>query len=413
MAGDRFTGAIVNAGVANQIPILPSQIIPPSNQDVKFTVYPIAANPAILEGAKWDVSLALSAPDVPSFAPTTRDFGGKGVSESYTYTGKNWVASAGATATVRVSFINPIPATGRYLFEVDSEVPNNSTATADAKGSTGFTQTGFVGRSDPKDYYQFVIPSDQKLKEIKLSGLKDTANLELYKQSAEGGSIVTLKTVTDPSTNDKVITDSLTGGTYYIGVSTSGVNTIDGNNITDGGQASTPYSLSVALQSASASTTPVVVDPPKNPVDPLTGVPVKRFLNTAVSGHFYTVDAVEANTARSNPKFREEAAPFKSDGTFTVQRYKNINNGAYFYAANPTDVAGVSVLGVWKLDSPSAFKVYPVGDPTIPANAIPVQRFYNTILDGHFYSTNATDTANASAIGFRSEGIGFYALPTV
>ena len=163
--------------------------------------------------------------------------------------------------------------------------------------------------------------------------------------------------------------------------------------------------MSVALQSPSAITPPVV--------DPLTGVPVKRFLNTAVSGHFYTLDAVEANTARSNPQFREEAPPFKSGGTFTVQRYKNINNGAYFYAANPKDITAVSVLGVWKLDSPSAFKVYPVGDPTIPANAIPVQRFYNTMLDGHFYSTNATDTANASAIGFRSEGIGFYALPTV
>jgi Bacterial pre-peptidase C-terminal domain/Repeat of unknown function (DUF5648) len=406
MAGDRFTGEIVNVGVTDTINILPSQIIPPSNQDVKFTVYPIAAG-NLLATAKWDVSLALSAPDVPGFAPPTQDFGGLGVSESYTYTGKNWVASASATAKVSVSVNDPIPATGNYLFEVDSEVPNNSTAIPDAKGTTGFTQTGFVGRSDPKDYYQFVIPDGQKLKEIKLSGLEDTANLELYKQSAEGGSIVTLKTVTDPSKNDKVITDALTGGTYYVGVSTDGVNTI---NLSDGGQASTPYSLSVALEAtAIIPDNPIV---PPRPDDILTG-PVKRFLNTAVSGHFYTLDAVEANTARSNPKFREEAPPFKADGTFTVQRYKNINNGAYFYAANPSDVTAVSVLGVWKLDSPSAFKVYPVGDPTIPANAIPVQRFYNTILDGHFYSTNATDTANASAIGFRSEGIGFYALPVV
>ncbi|CAD5948654.1 hypothetical protein NO108_02777 [Planktothrix rubescens] len=403
MAGDRFPGAIVNAGVTDKIDILPSQIIPPSNQDVKFTVYPIALTPLSPATKDWDVSLELSAPNVPGFAPfpNPRDPNGFGVSESYTYTGKNWVASASATAKVSVSVTDPIPATGNYLFEVDSEVPNNSTAIPDAKGSTGFTQTGFVGRSDPKDYYQFVIPSDQKLKEIKLSGLKDTANLELYRQSAEGGSTVSLKTVTDPSTNDKVITDSLTGGTYYVGVITDGVNSI---NLSDRGQASTPYSLSVALESATTPVVPGGTD--------ITG-PVKRFLNTAVSGHFYTVDAVEANTTRSDPKFREEAAPFKSDGTFTVQRYKNINNGAYFYAANPTDVAGVSKLQVWKLDDIDAFKVYPVGDPTIPANAIPVQRFYNTILDGHFYSTNATDTANASAIGFRSEGIGFYALPTV
>ena len=402
MAGDRFPGAIVNAGVTDKIDILPSQIIPPSNQDVKFTVYPIALTPLSPATKDWDVSLELSAPNVPGFAPTPPpiDSGWFGDSEEYIYPGKNWVASASATAKVSVSVTDPIPATGNYLFEVDSEVPNNSTAIPDAKGSTGFTQTGFVGRSDPKDYYQFVIPNDQKLKEIKLSGLKDTANLELYRQSAEGGSTVSLKTVTDPSTNDKVITDALTGGTYYVGVSTDGVNTI---NLSDGGQASTPYSLSVALQSPSAITPPVV--------DPLTGVPVKRFLNTAVSGHFYTLDAVEANTARSNPQFREEAPPFKSGGTFTVQRYKNINNGAYFYAANPTDVAGVSKLQVWKLDDIDAFKVYPVGDPTIPANAIPVQRFFNTKLDGHFYSTNATDTFNASAIGFTSEGIGFYALP--
>jgi hypothetical protein len=410
MAGARFTGEIVNVGIPKTFPILSTQIIPPNNQDVTFTVYPIALTRGNQNSKNWNVSLNIDAPDVPGFGTSGLiDNFFEGFSESYTYTGKNWVANANATATVNVVAGSPLT-TGNYLFEVDSEVPNNSTATADAKGTTGFTQTGFVGRSDPKDYYQFVIPDGQKLKEIKLSGLEDTANLELYKQSAEGGSIVTLKTVTDPSKNDKVITDALTGGTYYVGVSTSGVNTIDGTNITDGGQASTPYSLSVALEAtAIIPDNPIV---PPRPDDILTG-PVKRFLNTAVSGHFYTLDAVEANTARSNPKFREEAPPFKADGTFTVQRYKNINNGAYFYAANPSDVTAVSVLGVWKLDSPSAFKVYPVGDPTIPANAIPVQRFYNTILDGHFYSTNATDTANASAIGFRSEGIGFYALPVV
>ncbi len=399
MAGDRFTGEIVNVGIPKTIPILSTQIIPPNNQDVKFTVYPIALTPGNQNSKNWDVSLNIDAPDVPGFGTSGLiDSLFDGFSESYTYTGKNWVANANATATVNVVAGSTLT-TGNYLLEVDSEVPNNSTATADAKGTTGFTQTGFVGRSDPKDYYQFVIPSDQKLKEIKLSGLKDTANLELYRQSAEGGSTVSLKTVTDPSTNDKVITDSLTGGTYYVGVITDGVNSI---NLSDRGQASTPYSLSVALESATTPVVPGGTD--------ITG-PVKRFLNTAVSGHFYTVDAVEANTTRSDPKFREEAAPFKSDGTFTVQRYKNINNGAYFYAANPTDVAGVSKLQVWKLDDIDAFKVYPVGDPTIPANAIPVQRFYNTLLDGHFYSTNATDTANASNIGFRSEGIGFYALP--
>jgi hypothetical protein len=404
MAGDRFTGAIVNAGVTDTINILPSQIIPPSNQDVKFTVYPIALTPLSPATKDWDVSLELSAPNVPGFAPTppTIDSGWFGDSEEYIYPGKNWVASASATAKVSVSVTDPIPATGNYLFEVDSEVPNNSTAIPDAKGSTGFTQTGFVGRSDPKDYYQFVIPSDQKLKEIKISGLKDTANLELYRQSAEGGSTVSLKTVTDPSTNDKVITDALTGGTYYVGVSTDGVNTI---NLSDGGQASTPYSLSVALESA------IIPVPPKPPNDPLTAV--RRFLNTTISGHFYTKDPVEVSKARIDPKFREEVSPFLSKGTFTAQRYKNINNGAYFYAASPADVAGIPQYKVWELDNPSAFDIYPVGDLAKPANAIPVQRFYNTILDGHFYTTNAADAAAASAIGFLSEGIGFYALPTV
>ncbi|CAH2571026.1 hypothetical protein PRNO82_00417 [Planktothrix rubescens] len=400
MAGNRFTGEIVNVGIPKTIPILSTQIIPPNNQDVKFTVYPIALTRGNQNSKNWDVSLNIDAPDVPGFGTSSLiDSFFEGVSEFYTYTGKNWVANANATATVNVVAGSTLT-TGNYLFEVDSEVPNNSTAIPDAKGSTGFTQTGFVGRSDPKDYYQFVIPSDQKLKEIKISGLEDTANLELYKQSAEGGSIVTFKTVTDPSTNDKVITDALTGGTYYVGVSTDGVNTI---NLSDGGQASTPYSLSVALQSAST--------PPEGPVEPPTGVPVRRFLNTAISGHFYTKDPVEVSKARIDPKFREEVSPFVSKGTFTAQRYKNINNGAYFYAASPSDVAGISQFKIWALDNPSAFDIYPVGDLAKSANAIPVQRFYNTILDGHFYTTNAADAAAASAIGFRSEGIGFYALP--
>ena len=43
MAGNRYTGRILNPGVTQTINVPPSDITPPINQPLKITAYPLAA----------------------------------------------------------------------------------------------------------------------------------------------------------------------------------------------------------------------------------------------------------------------------------------------------------------------------------------------------------------------------------
>lgn len=393
MAGNRYTGRILNPGVTQTINIPPSDITPPINQPLKITAYPIAAGIGAPQTLDIQFTPIANVPAFPSGVQVDSNFTA-GVAETLTF---NPGFPANTPLTVNVSGFGTT--TGNFLLEVDSEIPNNFPFQAEPKGITDFTQPGFVGRSDPNDYYQIVV--DNRSPQIRVSGLRDDAKLELYQQQPNTGNYVFLRSVDNPGLADEVITDPLTGGTYLIRVTTEGKVTTDITNITDGGQASTPYNLSVTRTGGGGGG------------GGGTRTNVERFLNTQISGHFYTTDPTEVQLATTNPAFRKESPPFSSTGTFNVQRYRNINNGAYFYAANPGDVAAVQTLQVWQLERPNAFQVYPVNDLTRPANTIPVERFYNTILDGHFYSTNPTDSAIARSIGFIPEGIAFYALPPI
>ncbi|VXD16231.1 hypothetical protein PL8927_540012 [Planktothrix serta PCC 8927] len=388
MAGNRYTGRLLTAGVTETINVPASDITPPVNQPLRVTAYPIVAGPGAPQTLDIQFTPSANVAGFPSGVKVDDSFQVGGAESLNFNTG--FPLNTGLTLNV-TGFP---PTTGNYLIEVDSEVPNNFSFQSDARGVTDFTQAGFVGRSDLDDYYQIVV--DQRPVEITLSGLKDDAKMELYQ--LQNGNPIFITSSDNTGNINEVIRDSLTGGTYLIRVTTEGKVTTDITNITDGGGASTPYNLSVTRNSGG---------------DLGTQTNVERFLNTQISGHFYTIDPLEIQQATTNPILRKEFPPFSSSGTFTAQRYKNINNGAYFYATNAGDVASVQALQAWQLDDATAFQVYPINDLTRPANAIPVERFYNTILDGHFYSTNSADSAIARSIGFISEGTGFYALPAI
>ncbi|MGC9525048.1 MAG: nuclease [Limnospira sp.] len=142
-------------------------------------------------------------------------------------------------------------------------------------------------------------------------------------------------------------------------------------------------------------------------VDPLTGV--ARFWDSQAGGHIFTADDFEKNQFASNPqRYTNEGFEFLSGGDTTLQRYQN-QQGGFFYASNPGEIAFVETLQEWTLDNPATpIQVYATQVP----GTLPVYRAFNLGTNGHFYTIDPVQASFADSLpNFIGQGISFYAQP--
>lgn len=224
MSGKRFTGTIFTWDVPVPTQIQPSEI--DSTQTLLVTAYPL--NPTL--------DLRLHLEGISPGLPIVQDTGWGGTFEQITYT----QVQPGTTYTAKIDGFMASD-TGPFLLEVSSERPNDFSFAPETRGIlTGHQDiTGFVGRSDPNDWYQFVLGSNSEV-HLTLSGLQDNAEIELYQQNTMGVPTL-LRSGTTAGTANESIVQPLAAGTYLAHVFPNATSA----NLVDSGQASTPYTLAI------------------------------------------------------------------------------------------------------------------------------------------------------------------------
>ncbi len=156
-------------------------------------------------------------------------------------------------------------------------------------------------------------------------------------------------------------------------------------------------------------------------IDPLTGEEVYRFWDEQTQSHFFTASQSEFSDRQSNPaRYRYEgvefdALPPSTSGAMPVYRFENEQTGTYFYTLQTPDEI-TRQFPVFESDG-VAFYAYSPND-SIPADAVPIHRFYNEAASAasgtpvHFFTGNEENKNNVidNFPDFTYEGSGWYAL---
>lgn len=354
------------------------------NQPLVLSAFPITSS--------LDVALQLTGNAVglplPNPADPTELKNDVGAGESETLTFAN---PQTGTAPYVAKVSNVSGTTGSLLIEVSSEDANNNDPTTapqigNLTGSQSFS--GFVGRSDTTDWYNFRLATADKVN-LELSDLEDNADLELYESN---GTTLILRSENSGTSNESLTNVDLEAGNYLVKVSSNAISA----NLADGEGASTNYTLNLAEQT-----------------DSLTGeIPIYRFYNTNTGTHFYTASEIEKNYVRDNlTGFNYEGPSFAAnDGSDSdadpVYRFYNTVTGTHFYTISDFEADFVRNNLTGFRDEGVAYYAYE--EPQ--ADTIDLYRFYNTGTGTHFYTPSAQerDVVDQLLPTYNYEGIGYY-----
>jgi serine protease len=144
---------------------------------------------------------------------------------------------------------------------------------------------------------------------------------------------------------------------------------------------------------------------------------VFRFYNLVTGIHLFTRDPSERdNILGALPSYQYERSVFKvksapEPGLLPVYRFRNRNNGAYFYSLDPGEVSTVNTIPYFTLEGVAWY----ARSPSAPGvGTIPLHRFMYKPTGSHFYSYSAEEVANIQSTLshlYQYEGIGFYVWP--
>ena len=145
------------------------------------------------------------------------------------------------------------------------------------------------------------------------------------------------------------------------------------------------------------------------------GAIVYRFFNTNLGVHFYTASETERDFVLNNlPQYRFEDASYISALQDTdpltgdekpVYRFFNINTGVHLYSASEVEKQFIldNLSAIYRFEDVAYYAFDSATEHTAP-----VYRFYNTLLDTHFYTPSAAerDFVIENLPQYRQEGIG-------
>ncbi|NES02575.1 MAG: hypothetical protein F6K22_06795 [Okeania sp. SIO2F4] len=415
MSGFRRVGNILFSDGTEQILIPSSEI--ESNQPLRVTVFPISSSPD--ESINLDAELILdgNAPDLP----ISSNFTGIGEAELIVY---NPLVS-NIDYTTLVTSVNGT--TGFYLLEVSSEDSSNdfsNTAVSIGNVFDNPSVNGFVGNSDPDDWFNFQVSSNSQVR-VTLDAIQDNAQLELYDR---GLNLINSAQAT--LTNNGLITQNLATGNYLLRVTPADTSV----SIPDGGQASTEYTL--AVQEISGNSGSGNFGGGNFGGGNFGGgnfgggnfggssQDVLRFWDFTSQSHIFTANQFEIDDLTGEPTFfRPEGNEFDvpvNEGA-PVFRYLNTATGSDFLSFE----VGIEDSLPQFINTGIAFNAYkPVGTTNArpadaPANAIPVYRLANLDAEQadplnitHFYTSDPNNRQLVlDTLNYRDEFVGFWALP--
>ncbi|NEO55820.1 MAG: hypothetical protein F6K54_23775 [Okeania sp. SIO3B5] len=401
MSGFRRLGDILINGGTEETVIPSSEV--ESDQPLQMTVFPFGSLDA-------QVRLEGDAPDLPLPSGGFRESGGIGVVEQLTYDPVE--ANIEYTVVVRDDGTNS--GFGSYLLEISSEDSRNdisNTAVSIGNVSNNPLIDGFVGRSDTDDWYEFEVSGNSQVR-LTLDPIQDNAELELYDRGLN-----LIDSAQAEATNNGLITQTLPTGDYLVRVTADNTSA----SISDGGRASTEYTLAVQQISG---------NPGGGNPNPGGGgssggsQDVLRFWNFSSLSHIFTANQAEIDELTGQPtSFRAEGNEFDvpvNDGD-PVFRYLNTATDSIFLSFE----SGIENSLPQFINTGVAFNAYrPVGTTEArpadaPANAIPVYRLTNLDAEQanplnitHFYTSDPNNRQLVlDTLNYRDEFVGFWALP--
>ena len=144
--------------------------------------------------------------------------------------------------------------------------------------------------------------------------------------------------------------------------------------------------------------------------------PVYRFYNLKTGTHFYTASELEKYRVKSKmaTTYRYEGVAYRvnslnPDNVTPLSRFFNTKTGVHFYSANASETANVkeNLASVYTYEG-VAYKV-----SSNPVGGTPVYRFYNMKKGVHFYTASETEKKNVidTLPTYRYEGVGYYIAP--
>ena len=142
-----------------------------------------------------------------------------------------------------------------------------------------------------------------------------------------------------------------------------------------------------------------------------------RFFNTVAQGHFFTTDPAERDFVLNTlPQFTPEGVGFEAlpadteaEGATDVFRFFNTVAQGHFFTTDPAERDFVlSTLPQFSFEG-NRFDAF---DDQVEGS-VPVFRFFNTVAQGHFFTTDPAerDFVQNNLPQYAFEGIGFYAFP--
>lgn len=139
--------------------------------------------------------------------------------------------------------------------------------------------------------------------------------------------------------------------------------------------------------------------------------PLYRLYNPNTGEHFYTVFSNEKNSLIYNGWTYEGVGWNAPDEGWYVYRLYNPNTGDHHYTMDTDERDYLARIG-WR-DEGTAFASPSLGwENTATAQGKPVYRLYNpnAAVGAHYYTTSAREVNALHRLGWRYEGIGWYAL---
>ena len=261
------------------------------------------------------------------------------------------------------------------------------------------------------DLFSFQLESPGKVNIEVTSDFSDPDNFDSYLRLFDdsGNQIAANNNI---STNNLFsrLDLNLDRGIYYIGVSGNNNTDYDPNEANSGTGGDTGnYGLELDFTEYSSDEI----------------AKIYRFFRPDLGVHFYTASKVERDSIDDNlPQYVYEGESFISasnttdslSGAKPVYRFFNISTGAHLYTISQTEREHISNnLANYSFEGVAYYGYQSQSDRP---GAVPLYRFYNPLIDAHFYtpSTVERDTVLANLPDYRFEGdngIAFYVEPIV